>query len=158
MQYLELDLLLFKILVWYVDSSYSFLILVYRIRRHEQMMIGIIHTVTDMNGKSDSDLIQPGTGCSYTFYNEDKCTYYCIIPPWMNGLVIVTCFQYIVILIFKKFWLPMMRILFWFYYFYLAFINLLILSCCFYLIFNLSCQTKSCKYFAKLFRNFFYPC
>jgi hypothetical protein len=49
--------------------------------------------VTDMNGKSDSDLIQPGAGWSYTFYNEGKYTYYYIIPPWLKGLVIVTCFS-----------------------------------------------------------------
>lgn len=49
----------------------------------------IIHTVTDINGKFDSDLIQPGAGWSYTFYNEGKYTYYCTIHPWMKGLVIV---------------------------------------------------------------------
>lgn len=50
----------------------------------------IIHTVTDINGTFDSDLIQPGAGWSYTFYNEGKYTYYCTIHPWMKGLVIVT--------------------------------------------------------------------
>jgi plastocyanin len=50
----------------------------------------IIHTVTDTGGKFDSDLIQPGSGWKYTFYNEGKYTYFCTIHPWMKGLVIVT--------------------------------------------------------------------
>lgn len=50
----------------------------------------IIHTVTDIGGKFDSDLIQPGAGWKYTFYDEGKYTYYCTIHPWMKGLVIVT--------------------------------------------------------------------
>ena len=50
----------------------------------------IIHTVTDIGGKFDSDLIQPGAGWQYTFYNEGKYNYYCTIHPWMKGLVIVT--------------------------------------------------------------------
>ena len=50
----------------------------------------IIHTITEINGKFDSDLIQPGAGWSYTFYNEGKYNYYCTIHPWMKGLVIVS--------------------------------------------------------------------
>lgn len=50
----------------------------------------VIHTVTDIGGKFDSDLIQPGAGWSYTFYNEGKYNYYCTIHPWMKGLVIVS--------------------------------------------------------------------
>lgn len=50
----------------------------------------IIHTVTEINGKFDSDLIQPGAGWSYAFYNEGKYNYYCTIHPWMKGLVIVS--------------------------------------------------------------------
>lgn len=50
----------------------------------------IIHTVTDLEGTFDSDLIQPGSGWSHTFYHEGKYTYYCTIHPWMKGLVIVT--------------------------------------------------------------------
>lgn len=50
----------------------------------------VIHTVTDINGKFDSDLIQPGAGWQYTFYNEGKYNYFCTIHPWMKGLVIVT--------------------------------------------------------------------
>ncbi len=50
----------------------------------------IIHTVTDLGGKFDSDLIQPSAGWNYTFYHEGKYTYYCTIHPWMKGLVIVT--------------------------------------------------------------------
>lgn len=50
----------------------------------------IIHTVTDIGGKFDSDLIQPGSGWKYTFYDEGKYTYFCTIHPWMKGLVIVT--------------------------------------------------------------------
>ena len=50
----------------------------------------IIHTVTEINGKFDSDLIQPDAGWSYTFYNEGKYNYYCTIHPWMKGLVIVS--------------------------------------------------------------------
>ena len=50
----------------------------------------IIHTVTDIGGKFDSDLIQPGAGWQYTFYNEGKYNYFCTIHPWMKGLVVVT--------------------------------------------------------------------
>jgi len=50
----------------------------------------IIHTVTDVDKRFDSDLIQPGAGWQYTFYNEGKYNYYCTIHPWMKGLVIVT--------------------------------------------------------------------
>ena len=50
----------------------------------------IIHTVTDVGGKFDSDLIQPGSGWKYTFYHEGNYTYFCTIHPWMKGLVIVT--------------------------------------------------------------------
>lgn len=50
----------------------------------------IIHTVTDIAGTFDSDLIQPGAGWQYTFYHEGKYNYYCTIHPWMKGLVIVT--------------------------------------------------------------------
>lgn len=50
----------------------------------------IIHTVTDVDKKFDSDLIQPGAGWQYTFYNEGKYNYYCTIHPWMKGLVIVS--------------------------------------------------------------------
>lgn len=50
----------------------------------------VIHTVTDIGGKFDSDLIQPSAGWQYTFYNEGKYNYYCTIHPWMKGLVIVT--------------------------------------------------------------------
>ncbi len=50
----------------------------------------IIHTVTDIDKKFDSDLIQPGAGWQYTFYNEGKYNYFCTIHPWMKGLVIVT--------------------------------------------------------------------
>lgn len=50
----------------------------------------IIHTVTEINGKFDSDLIPPGAGWSYAFYNEGKYNYYCTIHPWMKGLVIVS--------------------------------------------------------------------
>jgi len=50
----------------------------------------VIHTVTDVGGKFDSDLIQPGAGWKYVFYNEGKYNYFCTIHPWMKGLVIVT--------------------------------------------------------------------
>jgi len=50
----------------------------------------IIHTVTDIDKRFDSDLIQPGAGWQYTFYNEGKYNYYCTIHPWMKGLVIVS--------------------------------------------------------------------
>ncbi|MDE1769269.1 MAG: hypothetical protein KGI28_01780 [Thaumarchaeota archaeon] len=50
----------------------------------------VIHTVTDIGGKFDSDIIQPSAGWSYTFYNEGKYNYYCTIHPWMKGLVIVS--------------------------------------------------------------------
>lgn len=50
----------------------------------------IVHTVTDVNGTFDSDLIQPGSGWEFTFYNEGKYNYYCAIHPWMKGMVIVT--------------------------------------------------------------------
>jgi len=49
----------------------------------------IIHTVTDIDGKFDSYLIQPGAGWSHTFYDEGKYNYYCTIHPWMKGLIIV---------------------------------------------------------------------
>ncbi len=50
----------------------------------------IIHTVTDIGGTFDSDLIQPDSSWKHSFYNEGKYTYFCTIHPWMKGIVIVT--------------------------------------------------------------------
>jgi plastocyanin len=50
----------------------------------------VIHTVTDIGGTFDSDLIQPDSSWKHTFYNEGKYTYFCTIHPWMKGIVIVT--------------------------------------------------------------------
>lgn len=50
----------------------------------------VIHTVTDLKGSFDSDIIQPDSSWKHTFYNEGKYTYFCTIHPWMKGVVIVT--------------------------------------------------------------------
>lgn len=50
----------------------------------------VIHTVTDLKGSFDSDIIQPDSSWKHTFYNEGKYTYFCTIHPWMKGIVIVT--------------------------------------------------------------------
>ncbi len=50
----------------------------------------VFHTVTDIGGTFDSDLIQPDSSWKHAFYNEGKYTYFCTIHPWMKGIVIVT--------------------------------------------------------------------
>jgi len=50
----------------------------------------IIHTVTDIGGNFDSDLIQSDSSWRHTFEDKGKYTYFCTIHPWMKGIVIVT--------------------------------------------------------------------
>lgn len=48
-----------------------------------------MHTVTEVNNKFDSGLLQPGATWQHTFKDEGKFDYYCMLHPWMKGTVIV---------------------------------------------------------------------
>jgi plastocyanin len=50
----------------------------------------IIHTVTDLGGKFDSEFIQPDETWKYTFDSAGTYYYYCTIHPWMKGAVIAS--------------------------------------------------------------------
>ncbi len=57
---------------------------------------GPAHTVTSgvltdggPDGLFDSGLFFPGNGFSVTFWAEGEYPYFCLIHPWMEGLVIV---------------------------------------------------------------------
>ena len=47
----------------------------------------VVHTVTDVNNKFDSNLINSGESWSYTFTEEGTYNYYCTLHPWMKGTV-----------------------------------------------------------------------
>jgi plastocyanin len=47
----------------------------------------IVHTVTDVNNKFDSNLIPPNESWSHTFDIGGLYNYYCTIHPWMKGMV-----------------------------------------------------------------------
>lgn len=47
----------------------------------------VVHTVTDVDNRFDSQLIEPGGSWSYTFDDEGEYVYYCTIHPWMKGSV-----------------------------------------------------------------------
>lgn len=48
-----------------------------------------IHTSTDKNGGFDSDIIGAGESYSHTFSEDGTFDYFCIVHPWMEGIVIV---------------------------------------------------------------------
>jgi plastocyanin len=45
------------------------------------------HSVTDTTNTFDSDLFGPGTTWAHTFDTPGKYDYYCLIHPWMKGIV-----------------------------------------------------------------------
>ena len=55
-----------------------------------------VHTITSgtpsggTDGAFDSDLIQPGNSYSITFPNAYSYNYFCLVHPWMEGIVTVT--------------------------------------------------------------------
>jgi len=55
-----------------------------------------VHTITSgtssggTDGAFDSDLIQPGNSYSITFPNAYSYNYFCVVHPWMEGIVTVT--------------------------------------------------------------------
>lgn len=46
-----------------------------------------IHTVTEVNNKFDSGFIQAGAKWQHVFGEEGKFDYYCMLHPWMKGVV-----------------------------------------------------------------------
>ena len=48
-----------------------------------------MHTVTEVNNKFDSNLIQAGAKWQQTFEDKGRFDYYCMLHPWMKGTVIV---------------------------------------------------------------------
>ena len=49
----------------------------------------VVHTVTDVGGKFDSQLIQPHDAWKYTFDTKGTFNYFCTLHPWMKGTVLV---------------------------------------------------------------------
>jgi plastocyanin len=47
----------------------------------------VVHTVTDVDNRFDSMLIDPDGSWSHTFDDEGEYVYYCTIHPWMKGSV-----------------------------------------------------------------------
>lgn len=50
----------------------------------------VVHTVTDLNGTFDSQLIQPSTTWRHSFSSAGTYHYFCTLHPWMKGIVIVS--------------------------------------------------------------------
>src|SRR5574337_361261 len=50
----------------------------------------VVHTVTDLGGKFDSQLIQPQDTWKYTFDTAGTYNYFCTLHPWMKGTVMVS--------------------------------------------------------------------
>lgn len=50
----------------------------------------VVHTVTDLGGKFDSQLIQPQDIWKHTFDTDGTYNYFCTLHPWMKGTVIVS--------------------------------------------------------------------
>lgn len=49
----------------------------------------IIHTVTEVENKFDSQFIQPGGSWVHDFYTQGHYNYFCTLHPWMKGSVTV---------------------------------------------------------------------
>lgn len=50
----------------------------------------VVHTVTDLGGKFDSQIIQPQDSWKHTFDTAGTYNYFCTLHPWMKGTVIVS--------------------------------------------------------------------
>jgi len=49
----------------------------------------VVHTATEVESKFDSSLVMSGAEYSYTFEEAGTFDYYCIVHPWMKGIVVV---------------------------------------------------------------------
>lgn len=48
-----------------------------------------VHTVTEAGSKFDSQFIQPGAKWQHAFKEKGQFDYYCMLHPWMKGVVVV---------------------------------------------------------------------